>query len=85
MRHPHVAAAACNNNAAGLLRVVQAPCTALLARPTTLLLQHINQYSSRPALLPCQACYVWYNEMYKCYSQKGQDDEQCKKIKKDVR
>ncbi|KAI7845395.1 hypothetical protein COHA_001100 [Chlorella ohadii] len=32
-----------------------------------------------------KACYVWYNEMYKCYSQKGQDDEQCKKIKKDVR
>lgn len=37
-----------------------------------------------PRPLP-QACYVWYNEMYKCYSQKGQDDEQCKKIKKDVR
>jgi len=35
--------------------------------------------------LPVQACYVWYNEMYKCYSQKGQEDEQCKKIKKDVR
>lgn len=32
-----------------------------------------------------QACYVWYNEMYKCYSQKGQDADECKKIKKDVR
>jgi len=28
---------------------------------------------------------VWYNEMYKCYSQKGKEDEACKKIKKDVR
>jgi hypothetical protein len=32
-----------------------------------------------------QACYVWYNELYKCYAQKGKEDEQCAKIKKDVR
>ena len=36
-----------------------------------------------PLLL--QACYVWYNEMYKCYSKEGEDADACKKIKKDVR
>ena len=49
--------------------------------------------ASRPALSrhllaplpPPQACYVWYNEMYKCYSQNGKDAEACSKIKKDVR
>ncbi|KAL4424691.1 hypothetical protein ABPG77_004498 [Micractinium sp. CCAP 211/92] len=32
-----------------------------------------------------QACYVWYNEMYKCYAQKGKEDDECAKLKKDVR
>ena len=38
----------------------------------------------RPAFA-MQACYVWYNEMYKCYSQQGKEADACKAIKKDVR
>ncbi len=66
--------------AAALLRCCC--CCWLQAR----VVQHcLTAFAMASFSLPVQACYVWYNEMYKCYSQKGQEDEQCKKIKKDVR
>lgn len=44
----------------------------------------MNNDQCAQLVLP-QACYVWYNEMYKCYAQKGKEDDECAKLKKDVR
>ncbi|KAI3430762.1 hypothetical protein D9Q98_009174 [Chlorella vulgaris] len=38
-----------------------------------------------PATNQSKACYVWYNEMHKCYAKEGQDADACLRIKKDVR
>lgn len=32
-----------------------------------------------------QHCYVKYNELYRCYSVKGKEAEECMRIKKDMR
>ena len=32
-----------------------------------------------------QHCYVKYNELYRCYSVKGKEGEECARIKKDMR